>query len=720
MSKLVIRTSMNKTAANEDGPSFELQFGLLSDGVISDKYPKLNRMKLAFQVIEKSDDNMKACGASVFLVGKSVIFIPAFFKNGTITTGDMMFLAQTQQFLPLSDPWLSWLQNKDLNDSGTIIDSEMAGDDTSNVALTIKQEADPIIKTACVYLRGLLHVDPDLTKHSADVDLLDTVLTMGKTASGKLLDELVEDPNFLNASLHFYSAPHLDWFAKQAAALGETIPEVSVILPFTEEAKTLTPDEKDILIHDGYLIKRSFEEDSPDVIKYVNAKSIFNTISAPGKLQLALMDGTIKPCLVLRREQGLVRDAYRYGPNWISPFDTKAREYIAASRRTQNGFCVLTTEDATYPIDIPVDTVILDDANNQKFTPNMIAQYGVAANPSSAPEIGPGTVLLCPDGTAYSDFGDMFYAHNKGWCNHDGTEYMIISEDPSQKTPIVTKTYIIIPQKTRALGVIKPKETFSVAKEEKKEMESRHVIPLVTWSSLELFLSNYIRHTYHKVKMTSNGSEAYITGDKSNGAPMSVKEASLHIVDKYGVSPDIVRTMLHEVMSLGNPSEMHSETFLITKTASDDPWENSDIPYHEFENQPPTREFMSVPEVTENPEKLKQAIMTAADTGIKEVFDVTAFKLLLRQNRFLEEIHEDLPMFMKCLDSLCRKLFLLYWHTEDFKEQYGTIKLKSLEESLKNTIDSLSEITVFFKLRTVDGDLSTGQDGGDLMSGHDL
>ena len=119
-------------------------------------------------------------------------------------------------------------------------------------------------------------------------------------------------------------------------------------------------------------------------------------------------------------------------------------------------------------------------------------------------------------------------------------------------------------------------------------------------------------------------------------------------------------------------------------------------------------------------EQLQQAVTIAAENGIKEVFDVTVFKLLARQNHFLEEVHDSLPTFMKVLDSLCRKLFLMYWHTDDFEEQYGTVKMKSLEESLKTTIESLSELTIFFKMRTVDGDTGIGQDGGDLMGGHDI
>ena len=60
MHSLVIQRNMTKRATEEDGPSFEQQFGILANAVISDKFPQLDQMKLAFQLIDKTDDNTKA------------------------------------------------------------------------------------------------------------------------------------------------------------------------------------------------------------------------------------------------------------------------------------------------------------------------------------------------------------------------------------------------------------------------------------------------------------------------------------------------------------------------------------------------------------------------------------------------------------------------------------------------------------------------------------
>ena len=160
-----------------------------------------------------------------------------------------------------------------------------------------------------------------------------------------------------------------------------------------------------------------------------------------------------------------------------------------------------------------------------------------------------------------------------------------------------------------------------------------------------------------------------------------------------------------------------STLFYISKTASDPMWRDAALPMSEHADRPPQTDYRQMPSSLESPEQLQAAMENAARNGIKEVFDVTALKLLVRQTRFFDEIQEDMPLFMRTLDSLCRKLFQFYWHTDKMEEKYGMVKMKALEESIKTTLDSLSELTIFFKLRTVDGSGSTRDTLGDLMSG---
>lgn len=718
-----------KHAAAEDGPSLELQFGTMANAVIADKYPKLDKCKLAFQLIEKEDDNSKAMGAAVYMIGKSVVFVPAFYKNGKINTGDMMFLAKEQQFLPLSDPWLAWVQDKELKQPGSVVEDPEAAGMPENRPMTIREVADPIIKTACLYLKGLLRLSPDyITKTAAEYNVFDTVAGMGKTAAEGMLDNLIGNRGFLNAALQFYSGDQLDAFAKTAAEMGRETEEVTVVLPFTKEAKGLTPDEKAILDRDGYIIKKASEENLPTVIKSRNVGDSFKLVSDPGKLQLLSMDGTVHPCLVMRTGHISFWDlqhnddscrAHRMAePTYDMP-TMNASKAMHCTKHEDGGLCAIVTQGAKSPQELPSDTMMLASGENKDFKPEMLKDYGKAMTPANVPKIDYGW-LLCPDGRAYRMQG-VSYARDKDWYSTDNFS-VVVGEADGQKSPILTHSMCIVPKGSRYLdnGESSYAPVDDYQKQEKEEIKGRHYLAFVTWRTFETFLKAYEEKNFKKLRVTSNGSEAYVSGDRSDGKPMSVKEASLHLVRDYGIEPGVARHMMQECMAGASASSVKSELYLLTKTAADPDWQDAGLARHEFTNIGDRRDYRQMPSILEDPAQLQQAIQVAAENGIKEVFDVTAFKLLLRQNRFLEEIHDDLPMFMRVLDSLCRKLFLLYWHTEDFEDQYGTVKLKSLEDSLKTTLDSLSELTIFFKLRTVDGDPGIGQDGGDLMQGHDI
>lgn len=734
---------MTKLAAAEDGPTFEQQFGILANAQISNQYPKLDQMKLAFQLIDKNDDNSFAVGAAVYLVGKTVIFVPAFYRNGKIETGDMMFLAGTQQFLPLSDPWLAWIQNKELPSAGEIVPDDMLSDAQTSNAITIREITDPILKTASVYLRGLMRSGRDIEKITSGTSILDTALAMGKTASESLLDMFIGDHDFLNSALHFYSGDEIDRFAKTAAERTEEHDTVKVILPFTKEASELTPEETEIMQRDGYIIKRAEETKLPSVVfRKARVRDSFKKIATPGKHQLLLMDGRVKECLVMRMSELFPcscccgADGTDVHPGTTSglPYgdwsDLPGSNPKAVMRSAQNGkgLCAIVTEDAKSVVMLPEDVMGMNRQSNDDFKPDDIKGYGVSLTPSGVPEMSWGGYVLCPNGTSYAVHSNMV-AKGKGWYNRNFPDKtMTISSDPSQKSPIITETHVILPQKSRYVGdtrtsEVRRQESSDVLSAD-NEVKDAKPLSFVSWSNFEYFISNYEHRHYDQVKVTASGNDIRVSGDKSpvdsDIEVMSVKEAAMKLVRDYNVDPDIARSMISECMAK-EASGIDTESYLIAKHAAQiDEQQDAAIPAHTQPNIGPVQNFIQMPSILESPEQLQKAVTIAAENGIKDVFDVTTFKLLVRQNRFLEEIHDDIPMFMQVLDSLCRKLFLLYCHTEDFEQKYGTVKLKSLEESLKNTLDSMSDLTIFFKMRTASADVAIGQDGGELMRGYDL
>ena len=700
MSQLVIRRGIVKTAAEEDGPTFEQQFGILANAVIVEKYPQLDDMKIAFQLIEKNDDGSEAVGAMVYMVGKTVIFVPAFFKNNKLHTADMMFIAQTQQFLPLEDPWLAWLRDKDLSDAGEQVPQTFGQNAVGPAGALMRDYTDPITKTACAYLRGLLHTPCALDKDCQGLSLLDTAVHMGKEASLSLCSRLADNANFLNAALTFYDGNALDKFAKAAYALGDEAPEVELVMPFTKEARTLSPDETRQLERDGYFIKRA-AKDTPAVIRKSDVKGMFGTITEPGEYELLGLDGTLNRRTVVKVIPQRNFDVDR---SYIK--DLSAFNYM--------------TGDSKYAavvdgklLDLPTD-VMARKQSSDKADKISIGDIGKAFK-DAVPDKSDITYIF-PNGEAIrGNIWGLYKANDSCWLNKEGKTVTLAAND-AQKRPIVTENAMIVPQGTRILATrwaIDPDAG-----------EPKLGFAPVTSSTLEAFLTEYSKKNFSKAKVYTDGIEISISGDKTASLKTNgVGEAAYDLVKYYGVDADTARMMLKESGIGAHVDSPRSTTFYIEKKAapeSDADWKEADIPWDIKQQRPPQQDYRELPTFTESPEQLQKAVETAAQNGIKEVFDVTALKLLVKNTRFFDDIKDDIPLFMRTLDSLCRKLFQFYWHTDKMEEKYGVIKLKALEDSLKVTIDALSELTIFFKLRTVDGTDTTGDATGDLMTGQML
>ena len=700
MHSLIIQRNMTKRATEEDGPSFEQQFGILANAVISDKFPQLDQMKLAFQLIDKTDDNTPACGASVYIVGKTVIFVPAFFMNGQLKTGDMMLVGATQQFLPMSDPWLAWIKNKDLNPAGEQVPRDGMDDMGTTKGTTIREIADPIIKTASVYLKGLCRLDPDLTKVASKMSVLDTALHMGKQATESMLDNLMKE-DMLNATLSFYNPEDLQKFATAATAM-DPAPAFKVIMPFDKEAHELKDKELKALYKDGFFIKCAKETPAPTVIKKKRINDLFGILKEGGKASLLQPDGSVKEAYIFKRQGNLDYDGN--GDKGVNSY-TANRDGIYPARPFSDPveFVVYTGGKATEVRQGVMELL----SEREDFTEDMFNSIGksLAATGTDEEDRYNGGYIICANGDAYRVWGLKKTAKDT-WTS-GSTKYQLAGTDSTLKRPMKTaENLYLIPNNSRFIS------------NDDKDPN----LSFVTMANLDAFLENYVSKNYKKARIYHNGSDYTVSGDNSENGdkPLSFKEAALALVTDYGVAPADAKVMLKDASNGATYDNPKSTAYLITKTAMEGGWQDANIPMDQHVNQPPQLSQRELPTFIEDPAQLEQAVTTAAQNGIKEVFDVTVLKLLVKQNRFFDEIHDDLPLFMQVLDSLCRKLFQFYWHTEKMEEKYGMVKLKSLEESLKVTLDSLSELTIFFKLRTVDGTGSTGDTLGDLMTGQML
>lgn len=760
MKSLIVRNGLMTKSAGDEGPSFEQQFGIITNSMIVEKLPSMDNMKLAFQLIEKSDDDTKACGAAVYMIGKSVVFVPSFFKANKIQTGDMMFVAQTQQFLPLSDAWVAWLRDKDLQDPGQMVPRDIVDQGGSAKATTIRDIADPITKTAkqqmpvpsknipgmyfwereggleksaqfaeevmgsmdsrmaTVYMRGQLYLDPDMQKNASGASILDVALHMGKGVAESLMDNFIKNANFMNSTLTFYAPAEIDKFVKEAVAIEEreNTPTVELILPLTKEAKTLNAQELKALHKDGFFIRKVANVsmgEAPEVVRQKHVEGMFRTLNAPGKAGLLTLNGNVSKHKVLALIEEQDDDWYGRTSaehHWQAP---------AQNYKRPRKMVVITNGEYT---ELPHD-VMHNTQEFEEWKPDMADGVGTKITNGNFKNVEWHDIVLVPSSGCAYKVPDR--------CCHDDYIYSVAAEDAGLKAPIISMAGVVVPFGSRLVKE-KGKDDFGVPespREAAQDGESRSPAattqsPYVTMMTFDAFMGEYLRKNYRKARIYNNGSDYVVSGDGESSQPSSLKEAALHLVKTYDIEPAVAKIMLKEASNGATYMSPKSQTYYIEKKAEAFEGEYSnpdaDIASNKFTNVPPQMRQMEMPTILEDPANLERAVETAAQNGIKEVFDITALKILARQNHFFDEIHDDIPGFMKTIDSLCRKLFQFYWHTDKMEEKYGTVKMKSLEDSLKCTLDSLSDLTIFFKLRTVDGTQSTGDVTGELMTGQML
>lgn len=105
-------------------------------------------------------------------------------------------------------------------------------------------------------------------------------------------------------------------------------------------------------------------------------------------------------------------------------------------------------------------------------------------------------------------------------------------------------------------------------------------------------------------------------------------------------------------------------------------------------------------------DKVQTANSAIAD-GDKTLFDVTSLTAMLGSVKTDRSIDDYLKSLFKGVDSLGRLLLNFYWHKEDFEERYGKSELPELGDALQNAFESLGEVVLFLKEKSLEqnGDL---------------
>lgn len=112
--------------------------------------------------------------------------------------------------------------------------------------------------------------------------------------------------------------------------------------------------------------------------------------------------------------------------------------------------------------------------------------------------------------------------------------------------------------------------------------------------------------------------------------------------------------------------------------------------------------------------KSMQVAQSAAKTGQKEVFDTAMLSGMLKSIRQDSMVDKYMGDLAKGMDRLGRILFLYYWHGEEFEDRYGKQDMPELEDGLRNSFESVGDIFLVLKRKSVEPDADHADGDVDL------
>ena len=77
----------------------------------------------------------------------------------------------------------------------------------------------------------------------------------------------------------------------------------------------------------------------------------------------------------------------------------------------------------------------------------------------------------------------------------------------------------------------------------------------------------------------------------------------------------------------------------------------------------------------------------------------------MRQDSLVERY---LSTLVECVDALGRLLFNFYWHQEEFEDRYGKSDMPELEDSIRNAFESVGDVTLYLKEKTIESPFDDG------------
>lgn len=748
-----------------DDMAFEQAFSNLAHAYLRDSAPKLLDHEIGFQLLDRNRENTKAVGVFAFKVGSLWLYAPVFFLNGDLKGHELLYIKNQDMFVPLKENWVNYLVNRKPSILGSGIDKNLAQfgqrqPDFTQLSRSPAKfgSAQPTLKEMMTAVMPTLAKTATMSTHAALQELGQSLNLPAflKQAGMETLDALVKTcqhaPQLAQMiddfhGLDIISAAVVDakkrrdqGATKIASVLSDAAAEPKAkaslrVITYDVTMQTALPpgsteDDQEKLLRDGVLIKDERGDDAVSVPYTIQVeKKLFNPTES-GLYNVLVKPGDIEKCYIAVYPQGAAKR---------SDFVTVVRvdgtpEWI--NTRADHVFCLSRVEGEEFDTwfdGLPeADSVgrsgrhlAINRRGDATVPFRVIREYGETEFGGTAYEIHmedhskfppKGSIADCcyTDPLNYDKYRDGVRLH----LNSAGGRSLRSSMGD-----------IFVPPGFKLLKCAPGDDDAANPEEAGQDScgcgESAKP-PLMPGNLADAQLA--LMQKLGSVTLYHNGTAVEIHSPKKQliERELSEKQALVSLVQAHGLREAAARDVLGRAKSrrkfafhvkyadpYGGPMMIHN-----APTAPADPGPvmggetimGTSIPTQLGIDVGMPVAGMAASQTDRsiyNPntafdDKTIQNVLSAAQTGQREVFDTAMIGTMLRAVRDDGLVDRYMGELTKGLDKLGRILFMFYWHGDRFADRYGKADMPELEDSLRNAFEMLGDVILFLKQKTIE------------------
>lgn len=746
--------SMLQPSAQE----FETTFADLAHAHLRDRAPRLLDYLLGFQVIDVNEEQTHSVAIMAFDVSGQSVYVPIFFLNGEIKM-NQMFLVDQDVLLPLQDNWVDYIINRKpsrigeyepkrenalgvipptlstlsggVNGSDSSFMYRYASDRTSVRSRKTMPSRKAIKKTCEAILTSNVRPSIDLPA------FLRKASDYGVSTS--LLLTMRRNHRLADAVLDFYKLSDLDVPRTKRAAARPSglIPPAghSVLSPRSEDRRVsvleptdagmpfLGDRDRETLLRGGFVVKDA-RENANEILLTDESISLQNPTRS-GHYRMLLDDQTFA-------------DVY-IGVPPIAIGMNEVRTALVISKKDgscgywwiHNLWCIPRPEVELSQDDEWLNSLPMAEDVQIGNTYAFIDQCGactIAMRVTRKNQLSSGRVELDVYPEAIRATSSMHHRVSSG-----SSGFLTGSSQHDYRSPYASEPFavqgvsrVVIADDDRKIRLsgalmIVPKSSRAARLKYDEESNMGHTWAMADPGSLLTLRCGLLRAGVQELTLKKASDGIYVNGH----GPHDRRQVMIGLIKKSGLrhkAVDLISEWLDKRGSVG---------FMIKNCVGyappiPDPPMFSDGGYGGYGTVAEGPIDMSLPtmdsdvaQYSRQPEEIApldiRAVIQAANTGQKEVFDAAAIGSLVRTTDSDDLINRYISDIMLGMDRVNRILFVYYWANDKFRDRYGSENMRELEDQLKNAAKSTGDLVLFLKQRRVDG--ATMTDSMDLQIG---